>query len=181
MKKIKVFFTALVMLLSVSAFAQTKVSGSVSDSAGEPVPGANVLLKGSTTVYTMTDSQGKFTISVPADGVLVINCLGYITQETEIAGKTLIDVILESDAQTLDETIVVAYGTATKSSFTGSAAVVKSEEISKKISSNVTSALAGTAPGVQIINSSGDPTSNARDPNPWYRLHECLQRPSYRC
>lgn len=161
MKKIKVFFTALVMLLSVSAFAQTKVSGSVSDSAGEPVPGANVLLKGSTTVYTMTDSQGKFTISVPADGVLVINCLGYITQETEIAGKTLIDVILESDAQTLDETIVVAYGTATKSSFTGSAAVVKSEEISKKISSNVTSALAGTAPGVQIINSSGDPTSNA--------------------
>ena len=161
MKKIKVFFTALVMLLSVAAFAQTQISGTVLDSAGDPVPGANVLLKGSTTVYAMTDAQGAFKLSVPADGVLVVNCLGFITQEIEVAGKTQINVVLESDAQTLEETIVVAYGTATKSSFTGSAAVVKSEEISKKISSNVTSALAGTAPGVQIINASGDPTSNA--------------------
>ena len=161
MKKIKVFFTALVMLLSVAAFAQTQISGTVLDSAGDPVPGANVLLKGSTTVYAMTDAQGAFKLSVPADGVLVVNCLGFITQEIEIAGKTQISVVLESDAQTLEETIVVAYGTATKSSFTGSAAVVKSEEISKKISSNVTSALAGTAPGVQVINASGDPTSNA--------------------
>ena len=162
MKKIKVFFTAMVMLLlSVAVFAQTKVSGTVSDPAGEPVAGANVVLKGSTTVYTMTDNQGKFTISVPADGVLTVNCLGFISTEVDVAGKTQIDVVLENDAETLDETIVVAYGTATKASFTGSAAMVKSEEISKKITSNVTSALAGTAPGVQIINSSGDPTSNA--------------------
>ena len=161
MKKIKVFFTAMVMLLSVAAFAQTKVSGTVSDPSGEPVAGANVVLKGSTTVYTMTDNQGKFSISVPADGVLSVNCLGFVSTEVDVAGKTQIDVVLENDAETLDETIVVAYGTATKASFTGSAAMVKGEEISKKITSNVTSALAGAAPGVQILNSSGDPTSNA--------------------
>ena len=117
----------MVMLLSVAAFAQTKVSGTVSDPSGEPVAGANVVLKGSTTVYTMTDNQGKFSISVPADGVLSVNCLGFVSTEVDVAGKTQIDVVLENDAETLDETIVVAYGTATKASFTGSAAMVKGD------------------------------------------------------
>ena len=163
MKKIRVFFTAMVLLaLSVAASAQNiTVKGTVKDEAGEAIVGANVLLQGSRTVYTMTDVNGAFTLNVPSNGVLEVNCMSYQTQLIPVNGNTTINVVLADDTQVLDETIVVAYGTATKSSFTGSAAVVGSEQISKKLSSKVTSALAGTTPGVQIISSSGDPTGGS--------------------
>ena len=160
MKKIHVFFTTMVLLLiSVAAFAQNiTVKGTVKDESGEAVVGANVLLQGSRTVYTMTDVNGAFTLSVPSNGVIVVNCMGYLDQAVSVNGRTSITVILENDSQILDETIVVAYGTATKSSFTGSAAQVNNETIEKKIATSVTSALAGTTPGVQVTSASGDPT-----------------------
>ena len=163
MKKIHVFFTVMVLLaLSFSAAAQNiTVKGTVKDSAGEGIVGANLILKGNRTVYTMTDIGGAFSLNVPANGVLEVLCMGYQGQEVPVNGRTAIDIVLLDDSQLLDETIVVAYGTATKSSFTGSAAVVDEETISKKLSSKVTSALAGTTPGVQIISSSGDPTGGA--------------------
>ncbi len=163
MKKIRIFFAAMVMLaLSVAAYAQNiSVKGTVKDTAGEGIVGANIILKGNRTVYTMTDLNGAFTLSVPSNGVLEVLCMGYQGQEVPVNGRASIDVVLLDDSQLLDETIVVAYGTATKSSFTGSAAVVDSETISKKLSSKVTSALAGTTPGVQIISSSGDPTGGS--------------------
>ena len=153
MKKIRIFFAAMVMLaLSVAAYAQNiSVKGTVKDTAGEGIVGANIILKGNRTVYTMTDLNGAFTLSVPSNGVLEVLCMGYQGQEVPVNGRASIDVVLLDDSQLLDETIVVAYGTATKSSFTGSAAVVDSETISKKLSSKVTSALAGTTPGVQIM------------------------------
>ena len=163
MKKIRVFFTARVLLAaSVAAFAQNNISvkGTVKDEAGEPIVGANVLLHGSRTVYTMTDVNGSFALNVPGNGVLDVNCLGYNSRQVPVNNRANIDIILLVDDQLLDETIVVAYGTATKSSFTGSAAVVDDEVIAKKLSSKVTSALAGTTPGVQIVTSSGDPTGN---------------------
>ncbi len=163
MKKIRVFFTAMVLLAaSAAAFAQNiSVKGTVKDESGEAIVGANVLLHGSNTVYTMTDVNGSFALSVPSNGVLDVNCLGYQNSSVAVNGRSVIDVVLAVDDQLIDETIVVAYGTATKSSFTGSAAMVDSEQISKKLSSKVTSALAGTTPGVQIISSSGDPTGGA--------------------
>ena len=163
MKKIHVFFTVMVLLaLSLSAAAQNiTVKGTVKDAAGEGIVGANVILKGNRTVYTMTDISGTFSLNVPANGVLEVLCMGYQGQEIPVSGRTNIDIVLQDDSQLLDETIVVAYGTATKSSFTGSAATVDSETISKKLSSKVTSALAGTTPGVQIISSSGDPTGGS--------------------
>ena len=163
MKKIRVFFTAMVLLaLSFAAAAQNiTVRGTVKDEAGEAIVGANVVLQGSRTVYTMTDVSGAFTLNVPSNGVLDVNCMGYLSQEVPVGGRTSIAIVLVDDNQLLDETIVVAYGTATKSSFTGSAAMVDSETISKKLSSKVTSALAGTTPGVQIISSSGDPTGGS--------------------
>ncbi len=162
MKKIRVFFTVMVLLaISVAAAAQNiTVKGTVKDSAGEGIVGANVILKGNRTVYTMTDIDGAFTLSVPANGVLEVLCMGYQGQDVQVGNRTSIEIVLLEDNQLLDETIVVAYGTATKSSFTGSATVVNAESIEKKISTNVTSALAGTTPGVQVISSSGDPTSN---------------------
>jgi len=164
MKKIRIFFTAMVLLaLSIAATAQNiTVRGTVVDEAGEAIVGANVVLQGSRTVYTMTDVNGAFTLSVPSNGVLNVNCLGYVEQQVPVGGRSSISIVLVDDNQIIDETIVVAYGTATKSSFTGSAAVVDSETISKKLSSRVTSALAGTTPGVQMISSSGDPTGGGQ-------------------
>ena len=159
MKKIKLFFTAMaLMLVSIAASAQNiSVSGKVVDAAGEPIVGANVVLKGSTTVYALTDVGGAFKLNVPSRGVLAVSSLGYISQDVPVNGRTSITVVLEDDSQILDETIVVAYGTATKSSFTGSAAQVDAETIEKKVATSVTSSLAGTTPGVQVTSSSGDP------------------------
>ena len=159
MKKIHVFFTVMVLLaLSLSAAAQNvTVKGTVKDAAGEGIVGANIILKGNRTVYTMTDISGAFSLNVPANGVLEVLCMGFVGQDVPVSGRTNIDIVLQDDSQLLDETIVVAYGTATKSSFTGSASVVDNETIEKKIATSVTSALAGTTPGVQITSSSGDP------------------------
>jgi len=160
MKKMKLFFTAAVMLaFSVAALAQNiTVKGTVKDEAGEPIVGANVILVGSNTVSALTDFSGAFTLSVPKNGSLDVSCLGYSTVVVPVEGKTTLEIVLPLDTTVLDETIVVAYGTATKSSFTGSAAVVDAESIEKKIATSVTSALAGTTPGVQVTSASGDPT-----------------------
>ena len=160
MKKMKVFFTAMVLLASsVAALAQNiTVSGTVKDEEGVAIVGANLVLRGDNTVYTMTDLSGAYKISVPSDGVLLVSCMGYQDRAVSVEGRRNIDIVLLDDSQLLDETIVVAYGTATKSSFTGSASQVNSETIEKKIATSVTSALAGTTPGVQVTSSSGDPT-----------------------
>ena len=161
MRKMKLFFTMLAVLVSSAVFAQNiSVSGSVTDASdGSPVPYASIHLKGTMTGVS-TDADGYYSITVPEYGVLVFSFIGYKTVEVPVEYRGRIDVALEADSQHLDETIVVAYGTATKSSFTGSAAVVKSESIASHVSTNVTNALAGTTPGVQMISSSGDPASN---------------------
>lgn len=160
MKKVKLFFTVLALAVCALAYGQNiTVKGVVTDSAnGEPVPFASIQLKGTMTGAS-TDADGNYTISVPSSGTLVFSSVGYTTQEASVSGRAVINVALVPDSEFLDETIVVAYGTATKSSFTGSAAMVKTEDIEKKITSTVTSALAGTTPGVQVLSSSGDPTS----------------------
>ena len=162
MKKAKLFFTVLALAFSVLAYGQTlNVRGVVTDaSTGEPVPFAAIQLQGTMT-GTSTDADGAYSIQVPSTGTLVFSSVGYVTVSVPVQGRANLNVVLEPDAEFIDETIVVAYGTATKSSFTGSAAMVKSEEIEKKITTSVTNALAGAAPGVQIVSSTGDPTSSA--------------------
>ena len=147
-------------LMCSAAFAQNiSVSGNVTDaSTGEPVPYASVHLDG-TTLGTNSDSEGHYSISVPFDGKLVFSSIGYRTTEVTVASSGTIDVELHPDSEFIDETIVVAYGTATRSSFTGSAAMVSAEAIETRVVTSVTNALAGTASGVQIISSSGDPAS----------------------
>jgi len=161
MRKMKLFFTVLAVLIGSMAYAQNiTVTGNVTDASnGDPVPFASVHLQGTMTGVS-TDAEGHYSLSVPSDGILVFSSIGYKTKEVAVASRAHIDVAMESDSQYLDETIVVAYGTATKSSFTGSAAMVKSDAIEAHVATNVTSALAGTTPGVQMISSSGDPASN---------------------
>ena len=163
MKKMKLFFTAAVMLaFSVAALAQNiTVKGTVKDEAGEPIVGANVVLQGSSTVYALTDFSGAFSLSVPSDGKLDVNCMGYQGVIVPVNGKTVLNIILADDAQLLDETIVVAFGTTTKEAFTGSAKVLNDEKLQKSQVTAVTNALAGQVAGVQLTSSNGAPGSTA--------------------
>lgn len=153
--------TLLAVLVSSAAFAQNiSVSGNVTDASnGQPVPYASVHLEGTMTGVS-TDSQGHYSITVPHDGLLVFSSIGYKSMEVPVASSGRHDVALEPDTEFIDETIVVAYGTATRSSFTGSASMINSEAIEARVTTNVTNALAGAAPGVQVISPSGDPASN---------------------
>ena len=147
------------MLLMTCLFIGSKVTGTVtSHEDGLPVVGASVLVKG-TTVGTVTDIDGKFTITnVPSSaGTLVISFIGMKTQEVAI--KSVVNVSLHSDTEVLDEVMVVAYGTARKESFTGSAEVIKADKIEKRPVANVTKALDGMVAGVQTTSGSGQPGS----------------------
>ena len=160
MRKMKLFFTALAVLISSVAFAQNlKVTGVVTDSNnGEPVPFAAVHVKGTMTGVS-TDAEGNYSITAPQDGILVFSCVGYQTMQVAVDGKLTHNVVLVSEQ--LDEVVMVAYGTAKKSSFTGSATSVKSESIEKRTVSNVTKALDGLVPGVTTSAGSGQPGEGA--------------------
>ena len=142
--------------------AQTqKVTGVViSEEDGQPVIGASVLVKG-TQVGAITGVDGDFTLpNVPSSAkTLVISYIGMQTQEVEI--KPNIKVFMRSDSEMLDEVMVVAYGTAKKSAFTGSASVIKSETLEKRQVSNLSNALSGTVSGVQTQSTNGQPGTSA--------------------
>ena len=120
MKKLMVFFTLFFIGIGLLV-AQTQVQGTVLDDTGEPVIGATIQIQG-TSQGTVTDIDGNFTLSAPADGVLVITYVGYESQEVPVSPN--VRVVLTTDTQLLDEVMVVAYGTARKESFTGSAQVI---------------------------------------------------------
>ena len=162
MKKFRLILTGLFLLMASAVFAQNiTVKGVVTEAAsGDPMSGVDVLLKGSTSVYALTDNTGAISLNVPATGVLVISCIGYQTVEVPVAGKAAINVALEVDAVALEETIVVAFGTSTKEAFTGSAKVVGEEKLSLSQVTNATSALAGQVAGVQLVSSNGAPGSS---------------------
>lgn len=157
----KIVFTFIATLLCVGAFAQDIiVSGRVTDSSdGNPIAYASIHLAGTMT-GTITDDDGQYQIMLPHEGTLVFSSIGYKTRELAVTASIRIDIALDTDSEFIDETIVVAYGTSTKSSFTGSASTIDSESIGSRVTTDVTNALAGTAPGVQIISSSGDPASS---------------------
>lgn len=162
MRKLKMFFTAVALLVASLAYAQQiNIAGIVTDSStGEPVPFAAIQLKGTMTGAT-TGADGKYTLSVPVNGVLVFSSVGYVSQEISIDGNKTVDCALVPDAEFLDDVIVVAYGTAKKSSFTGSAGTVKSESIQKRTVANVSKAIEGLVAGVQTTSGSGQPGEGA--------------------
>lgn len=156
-RKIVLSIVAL-LALGFAAYAQTRqISGTVKDEGGNAIVGASVIVDGSTNGVT-TGADGGFKISAPANGHLVVSFIGYEDQKVNIAGKTRIDIVMKEDTRSIDDVIVVAFGTAKKEAFTGSAAVVKSDDISKIQSSNVAQSLVGRVAGVQTSSSSGDLT-----------------------
>ena len=148
---------SLVAVLGVfaMAIAQNKqVSGTVTTADGAPVAGATIIVDGTTT-GTTTGADGKFAISAPANGKLNVSFIGYESQQVSIAGKTNVSIALVEDTHAIDDVVVVAFGTAKKEAFTGSAKVIKSDDIAKTQSSNLTDALVGKVAGVQFTSASG--------------------------
>ncbi|MGB5419687.1 carboxypeptidase-like regulatory domain-containing protein, partial [Algibacter sp.] len=147
------------LLLGSIIYAQS-VSGIVSDNSG-PVPGVNVLVKGTTT-GTVTDFDGKFDISVSNGEVLVFSFLGYLTQEVSYTGQSSINVLLEEDAAQLDEVVVVGYGTKQKSLVTGAISSIDSKQIKSSSNQRVEQVLQGRTSGVTVSSSSGSPGQGAQ-------------------
>jgi len=146
----------MLLLVVGAAFSQTKVNGTVtSQEDGQPVVGATVLVVGTQT-GTVTDADGKFALTVPAGkSTLRITYVGM--EPIEVSARQNMKIVLTSDQKALDEVIVVAFGTAKKSAFTGSAKVVGAAELSQSQVTSVTNALAGAVPGVQLSSSNGAP------------------------
>ena len=158
MKKAKLFFSALFLMIGVTLAAQNvQVSGTVQERAGDVVTGAAVQLKGSTTVYAMTDALGNYRISVPSNGTLVVSCLGYQTVEIPVNGRNVINVTLETDSEMLEETIVVAYGTVRREANTGAVSSMKNDGLAEAPVSSVDKLLQGKMAGVQVTGNSGQP------------------------
>lgn len=150
----------LCALLSFGMVQGQTVSGTVSDANG-PLPGANVLVKG-TTNGTQTDFDGNYTLSnVPSDAVLVFSYIGFKTLEVAVAGQSTVNVTLEEDAQALEEVVLVGYGAVRKKDATGAVASVKAEDFNKGVTTSADQLLQGRVSGVQITQSSGEPGAAA--------------------
>ena len=148
--------TLFCLCVSMIALAQQKtITGTVIDANNEPVIGASVLEKG-TSNGTITNLDGEYSLSVSAGATLVFSYIGYKTQEVSIGNKTTIKITLVEDSEQLDEVVVVGYGVQKKSSMTASVASVSAKEINKLVTSNVTSALQGRTPGVEVLQNGGE-------------------------
>ena len=151
---------SLVCMASASAQNAT-VSGMVTGANGEPVIGANVVVEG-TTQGASTDVTGHYTLSnVPSDATLLISYIGYKPAKVQVAGRTQVDIAMQEDAAQIEGVMVVAYGTAKKESFTGSAAVVKGDELQKRVVGNISKSFEGTVAGVQVASGGGQPGEGA--------------------
>ncbi|MCQ2185255.1 MAG: SusC/RagA family TonB-linked outer membrane protein [Bacteroidales bacterium] len=162
MKKIKFFLSLMLSLVALAASAQNvTVKGTVTDAAtGDGIPACAIQVKG-TTQGTVADVDGAYTISAPVNSTLVYTFIGYKTVEARVNGAGVMNIALSADAQMLDETIVVAFGTTTKEAFTGSASVVNSEQLAKRQTTDVTNALVGSVAGFQMRGAGGQPGSSS--------------------
>lgn len=160
MKRIKRLFLCFIITLTSFSYAQAQdysVSGLITDEFQNPLPGVNVLIKG-TSQGTITDIDGNYSIEVPeGNSILVYSMMGYETQELDAKGQTVIDLILTEDNKFLEEVVVVGYGSMKKSDLTGSIESINSEELSKRSVISADQALQGKVAGVQITQMDGTP------------------------
>ena len=162
MKKIKAFISLILLTVSAVSFAQNiTVTGKVTDaSTGEGLPGAAILVKGGSE-GVVADIDGNYSISVAKNATLGFTTIGFKSTEIEVQGRTTINVALEPDKELLDEVIVVAFGTSTKEAFTGSASVMRADDLQKHQTANVANALVGSVAGLQMRGGSGAPGAGA--------------------
>ena len=154
------FALLLWILLFVAAYpsnAQNIIQGVVKDAAGEALVGVSVLVKGSAGNGTITNINGNYSIRADARDVLLFSYVGMKSQEIRVGNRRTVDVIMEDDASTLNDVVVVGYGTAKKQSLTGAVSAIKGDELLKGPSTNVSSLLGGKLPGLSSVQESGEP------------------------
>lgn len=152
----------ILLLMSFDALAQKKlVTGKIADATGSPLPGVNLLLKG-TTVGTTSDVNGEFSLEASPEDVLVASFIGYSSKEIAIGNQTQINITLEEDVSTLEEIVVVGYGEQKKKLVTGANVQVTGEALQKQNQLNPLQALQGQAAGVSISSTSGQPGSDMK-------------------
>lgn len=160
MKKLTLIVCVLLMTTFVVHAQTRQITGTVTSADdGIGMPGVSVVLKG-TTSGTSTDLDGNFTIASDSQGVLIFSFVGMVTQEITVANKSIINVVLEQESVGVDEVIVVAYGTKNKRALTGAVTVVGAEVLDNQIAVSPVSAIQGSAPGVNILTSGGQPGEN---------------------
>ncbi len=157
----KIRSTLLLLFLILTSFtflnAQTTVTGTVTGAEDDaPMPGVNIIEKG-TTNGAITNSDGTYSISVPADAVLMFSFVGMVSQEITVGVQTIIDIVLESGSTALDEIVVIGYGTASKATLTGAVASIRGDELKQSPSTNFSNTLVGRVPGLFAYNRSGEP------------------------
>ncbi len=142
---------------------QTKknIKGVVTDKNGEPIPGVNIIEKGNPTNGTITDVDGNYTLSVSGNSVLVASYIGYNRIEIQVKDRSVVDITLSEDTQALEEVVVVGYSTQKKVNLTGSVSTVNFEEMSSRPVIDASQALSGASPGLQIMQSSGQPNAES--------------------
>ncbi len=141
---------------------QRVIEGLVVDNNGEPIIGANILVRGQTT-GTITDFDGKFSLSVLENAVLVVSYIGYITREIPIRGGESLHIVLEEDTATIEEVVVVGYGFQKKVNLTGAVSAISTKQLENRVNTNLLSSVQGQVPGVTIISRpGGTPSINFR-------------------
>ena len=151
-----------ILLMQKDAVVQQSgkvVTGTIVDPSGMPVIGANVMVKG-TTNGTITDMDGKFSLEVGKDAILVVSYVGYANQEISIGNQKTLSITLKEDSEALDELVVVGYGAMKKSDLTGSVSNIKSDKLLDRVSTSIGQALQGRVPGVDIVQNQGTPGGN---------------------
>lgn len=165
-KNSRVFLMTLLsgMLMILSASAQTgtpiNVRGTVTDIAGEPLVGVNILLQGTST-GTVTDYDGNFVLQVPEDGVLEVRYIGYKPQTISINRRAVIQIVMDEDTELLEEVVVIGYGTVRKNDATGSVVAVDATKLNRGLATSPSDLLAGQVAGLSVTSAGGAPGSSA--------------------
>jgi TonB-dependent SusC/RagA subfamily outer membrane receptor len=151
--------------MGTASAAEIRLTGAVVDDKGERLPGVSVVLKG-TQRGTVTNEEGTYALDIPDDKsaagppVLIFSFVGYLSQEVTVGAQTVVDVTLKVDSKSLDEVVVVGYGTQSKKNITGSVATVQGSEITRSPQANISNSFAGRLPGLIANNRSGEPGSD---------------------
>ncbi|HEX8039205.1 MAG TPA: carboxypeptidase-like regulatory domain-containing protein, partial [Chryseosolibacter sp.] len=149
----------LILAFSVAHFAgaQTTVTGKVTSAEdGAPIPGVNIIVK-NTVSGTVTDAEGIYRISINEDDILVFSSIGFATQEVAVGGRSVIDIVMAPDIQSLSEVVIVGYGSQRKADITSAVSVIDLDNIGDVPASNVSRLLQGQAAGVQVRQTTGTP------------------------
>ena len=149
-------FLFLLCLFPLGAMAQSIIKGTVNDENGEPVIGATVKVK-ETQKGTITDFDGNYSIEAASNATLVFSYVGYVTQEVKVGGKSTLNITMKEDNTTLNDVVVIGYGTMKKKLVTGATVQVKGDDIAKLNTTNALEAMQSSTPGVQITQSSSQP------------------------